>query len=1179
MTIARFEKPGILKQIPRDKPAVIEASAGTGKTYTIEHLVIDLLLDQRVGLGEILVLTFTERAATELRQRIRKKIAHILTLSKSEGDHLPLFDGAAWVIDAEERALLERALFGFDGASIGTIHGFFGRIQAEHAFDDGRLFEETLEDGRGLFGRAFKDTLRRNLARRPGVAAELLEVWLEQYAGPESLADLLYKCHASRRTVRPPFSLETLRQEIETNALFALDLLGEIESFARLLKASKVHHSTIKSIRERLLPSLAAAVGRGGRSLAAVLGADAYEAIRKIGLTLADKDVALGSADSLAASIFRLAEVLVPFKAAIIQTCLPQIRLILERQKRTMGVYEFDDILQGVARTVDGPRGDSVVRALRRRYRYALIDEFQDTDELQWTFFRRVFVESEGKNPVYLIGDPKQAIYGFRGADVDTYLDAVAEVKQLGSPVVPLAENYRSTPALIDAYNLILDQASPVPFFNGRIRYDTPVSRGQDLTVEEGDGASYAPIHILEIEPKGEKLDIAELRRGLARRIAREARELLSTDRGFRIGKAGAERPLGAGEIYVLATTNQDGIRVARALREARVPFAFYKQEGLFQSPEALAVRDLLAAIAEPSDPSRRGRVWISPFFDVPLQNLPDCLELPESHPLVARLIAWKELADAKRFERLFSRILDDSGLIRRLLFLRDEERALTNFLHLFEILLEDARSTGCGLDDLLATLNAYIIRLRTPPGEDGNVQRLESDRDAVQIMSIHKSKGLEAAVVFLYGGFTSNPPDGLHEFHDGGERILFVGDDANAKSQAALERDQELQRLYYVALTRAKARLYLPLVPQAFWNSRWDGGYRRVNDRLSAIVSGLDSSVDPRLFRRIPFRDEPIPPEPDVQETAGRDPLTWRPSRDLLEDRNDWGKYTSLKSRHAGYSIASYSQMKTSWETEIDPLTHDEYRREPDFGAPAVLTTEEELPGGTTSGTLLHDILETVPLESLKQAESLEEWGQRPEVASVVDEALTRNVIDPKFRTAALAIVYHALTAEVSLGSGPTIAGLGRCPRVLREMEFLFPYPEASHPTLSEPRAGKLVIERGFIKGFVDLVVEYEGLVYFADWKSDILPSYDAPRIAAHVRAHYELQARLYSLALVKALGIHHEPDYESRFGGLIYVFLRGFRPGSEAQTGLFFNRPTWSDILQYEHEVKEFREPSHEK
>ena len=161
----------------------------------------------------------------------------------------------------------------------------------------------------------------------------------------------------------------------------------------------------------------------------------------------------------------------------MVQTSLPIVRELLERHKATTGEFDFDDQIQGVALALDGKHGDELIRSMRAQYRFALIDEFQDTDELQWSFFERVFLESKGRNLVYLIGDPKQAIYGFRGADVHTYLEARDRVVEAGTPLVPLSENFRSTRALIDAYNFLLDSSAEPSFFDGRFVTTGPSRR------------------------------------------------------------------------------------------------------------------------------------------------------------------------------------------------------------------------------------------------------------------------------------------------------------------------------------------------------------------------------------------------------------------------------------------------------------------------------------------------------------------------------------------------------------------------------------------------------------------------------------------------------------------------------------------------------------------------------
>ena len=206
---------------------------------------------------------------------------------------------------------------------------------------------------------------------------------------------------------------------------------------------------------------------------------------------------------------------------------------------------------------------------MRHRYQFALIDEFQDTDELQWSFFKRVFVDSGGRNIAYLIGDPKQAIYGFRGADVFTYLAARQVVEDSGSPRVPLASNFRSTPDMIEAYNHILDGSASEPFFDGPIRYDVPVTAGRKLVAEEADGSRAIPIHLLKIEPEGEKLGISELRRRAGPADCAGGAEASLRGRGLRFGPEGKTERIKPGDVFILTATNKDGLAISDALREA----------------------------------------------------------------------------------------------------------------------------------------------------------------------------------------------------------------------------------------------------------------------------------------------------------------------------------------------------------------------------------------------------------------------------------------------------------------------------------------------------------------------------------------------------------------------------------------------------------------------------------
>ena len=211
-------------------------------------------------------------------------------------------------------------------------------------------------------------------------------------------------------------------------------------------------------------------------------------------------------------------------------------------------------------------------------------------------------------------------------------------------------------------------------------------------------------------------------------------------------------RTLTHSDVFVLTRKNDEARVVGAALRDAAVPYAYYKEDGLFQSDEAIEVRALLAAIDAPEDRSRRANAWLTRFFDLPLPDIDRARDLPPSHPFVSRLSTWKALADARDYDRLFEAIVVDSGVLRREIFFGDGERELTNYLHIFELLVEHTRQSRVVLTDLVHLLSGLIDKTRLPIDMEGNVQRLESDRRAVQIMTIHKAKGLEAPVVFLAG-------------------------------------------------------------------------------------------------------------------------------------------------------------------------------------------------------------------------------------------------------------------------------------------------------------------------------------------------------------------------------------------------------------------------------------------
>ncbi|QDU60576.1 RecBCD enzyme subunit RecB [Planctomycetes bacterium Pan216] len=1146
-------RPDILDQIPRDRPAVIEASAGTGKTYTIESLVVDLLLTSDAEIENILVLTFAEKAALELRRRIRSKLAKVLADDES-GDG----GDAGWPLDETSRRKLVRSLADFDLASISTIHAFFQSILVDHALDVGLLFDQQIADGHPIFSQAFRDLLRRDWANDPGTGNFLLAWRRDLHKSFDDLETFLYDCQFKRSVILPAYDGSRFQQLLSTAPDLTDAAVAEIKSQA---KAAKIHGATVNAAITRL------------RKVAELLvdGASAPEILANLDRLLDNKKtrssfVKLGqvSGTPTADWVGEFVRSIVPLDAALVRTLLPPTQGEFELAKRSQGVFDFDDMIRLVHRAIEGPHGPSLVNGMRERFRFALIDEFQDTDEMQWDIFKRIFVESGGENPIYLIGDPKQAIFGFRGADVWTYLQAREEVAHETNRrrEIELSRSFRSTAAMIETHNAFFAEG----FFSGEIRYKTPVACGRpDYRLVSANQADASPVVVWDLQGTMSDVTASQVKDAFGHAIAAEIERLLGSDPApLRIGDERTARPVEPKDIFVLTATNRDAQQIGAYLRERAIPFSFFKQDGLFQTREARDVLDLLRAITDPSDGSAARKAWNTPFFDVPLADLQQCLHMPSDAPLSRMLLDWHRLAESRRFDDLFSDILNRSGIVRRELVRSDSERELTNYLHLFEILFEESRRTAAGVEGLAESLARFIEKEELPATEESGVQRLESERDAVQVMTMHRSKGLEAAVVFLYGGLSGSLATGAAQYHDeSGQRILDFSksEDSTARHQA--ERQQEHERLCYVAMTRAKARLYLPFFePPEKKDHYYRGIYRPIYDRLAQVRDQIPGM----RWTAITSNAEPAAFPSDAEPSRTAWPVLLGGSTPVGSGQ-EAERYVARKRERAPRTVTSYTRLSRELEDAEASEKTDFVDRET---RPAIVRREDDLPGGTHTGVFLHAILEDLPFETVDKTTSLDAWRDLPEVRRLVTRCCQSYGIDERHRPTAEALVHAAVASPIDLGEQGQLPGIHAAKRTRREMEFVYPFPEDHHPEFWKDRPEELSIEKGYIRGFVDLLFEYDGRLYFVDWKSNLLPDYEAATIDAEVEASYRLQAMIYCLALMMLLEIRSPEEYDQRFGGLLYVFLRGVKPKGRGSEGVYFRRPDWEEIRSYEAALK---------
>ena len=1114
----------MLRGVPLDRHAVLEASAGTGKTFTLEHLVVELILSADVPIDRILVVTFTEKATNELRLRVRRKLEGLYRGEGAAPDAAQVRDGDFWTLDDAAQAKLARALQAFDGATIATIHAFCQRVLRENAFNSGRLFEEQQVDGRDSFARALREALRREVATDPA-RAPWLEAALRTGWSIGRIEELLWKCVQAHGELRPEFDPAALDAAI---AAFPVEEARQLDG-RDVMRSWGMNAQTAKKVGSTLwdLALLVESARDASDAPTFVMQSDEIDfahLLEKLPPHLPQP----GPTGAACAAALQLARTTPSLTAALARS-IP-VRHELARHKREVGQYDFDDMLALVDEALRGPRAGSLVAAMRERWRYALIDEFQDTDETQWNIFRRAFFEPDprSKSVVYLVGDPKQSIYRFRGADVETYLRASDDVVQAGGQRVALDTNYRATRALVEAQNTLFDASAAAPFFTGSIA-PSPVACGRpELALLDGEGREVGPVHVFRFE---REVSLP----ALAARIAREIRTITDAARPWKLGKDA----LALQDVYVLTRTGLEGRVVGTALRAAGVPHAFFKEEGLFQTDEAREIRTLLLAVDDPGDRARRLAAWLTPFFALPLEEVERARDLPAAHPFIARLQAWKALAEAREFERLFESIVSLSGILRREIFFAEGERDLTNYLHVFELLIEQARRTRATLRDLVHTLSGLIDRTRLTLDLEGNVQRLESERRAVQIMTIHKAKGLEAAVVFLAGGWSGASDKDVRVYHEGGRRLAWVGPPrADVKQRIYAGEREEDQRLMYVALTRAKGRLYLPFALNSGAQPRRRGAYDVVNRRLAELVAARDASLSVEDVAAVHL----VPGLAHRQAQAGE----WQPPEALLHAPDEAADYAKLRDRHAGALVTSYTRMRGGRSGARSAWADEPEARRAQKAEEAV----DEVPATTlrsarASGVFVHEVLERVPLASF--AVDFSAWRARPDVSALFDEAIGVHRVDPAQRAHAEQLVWAAYATPVALPDGASLAGLARAARVVREMEFVFPVPDA----------------RVFVRGSLDLAFEHGDRTYFVDWKTDALASYEATALGAHVKTHYAEQVQLYALAVVKLLGVRTRADYEARFGGLLYCFLRGMELHGQ---GVWSTRPDWDDVLAWE-------------
>jgi exodeoxyribonuclease V beta subunit len=1187
---------------------LVEAGAGTGKTYTITGLFLRLVVEKRLPVGKILVVTFTEAATQELRDRIRGALREALGVFCGERT-ADAFLAAMAEKHRDTRTAsmdLEEALRAFDQASIFTIHGFCRRMLRDNAFESGGLFDtELIADQGDIIRDIVLDYWRQHFY---DASPLFVHYAISTKVSPDTLVGLL----TSRITlpylkiiprVDTPdtaseeqcflIRLEAARSLWNTSKSEVVDILSRDENLDR----SKYRYASIPGWVEHMDDWLCS---QGSRSLLF----EAFDKFTNAGLAQGVKKGCLPPShdffdlcDKLKQAQEKLAAVFDQRLLSLKKGLFDYARKELGARKKDRNIQFFDDLLYGLHGALNHKVGDALGRAVRARFQAALIDEFQDTDPIQYDIFKRLF--GGDQSILFLIGDPKQAIYGFRSADIFTYMKAVDDV----TSCYTLDKNWRSVPDLIGAVNALFSGVRH-PFVYEKIPFQAAIpARNKDSETLQINGKTDAPFYLwfvgsAQVTGADKPIPKGQAREWIATSVAGEIARLL------RLGKNNqallGDRPLSAEDIAVLVRRNTDARLMKEVLFAFNIPSVLHSTGNLFDTRDALEVERVLAGIVRPSDEGLLKIALATDMMGVKGESL-DALFQDETgwEARIVRFRRYHDLWRKKGFIQMFRCLLFDDKVIARLMALPDGERRATNVLHLSEVLHQVSIQRQLGM----AGVEKWLAEQRDPnaPRLEEHQLRLESDDQAVRIVTIHKSKGLEYPIVFCPfcwdGTRIKNKKEPFtfhHEAHDM-QLTLDLGSEFKDRHRIWAEKEAlaEQLRVLYVALTRARNRCYMiwgrfneaeTSAPAYLFHqppSPWkDGDVARATAERFAALSDEQmikdlSTVVTRAKGAVTLCDMPGQKskalEPSVIEGQG---LGCRRFSGHIDRSWQVASFSSLTARERYHSALPYGDARMSGKDYEDKFPEDIRMEGASIKEASSGETAPDIfafPRGAKAGNLVHGIFEELDF-GCEDSSHLE---------TLVADKLSAFGFEALWQEALCRMIRNVLSVPLDAGHETfRLAGVGKKDR-LTEMGFYFPLKGISSEALNSlPAAhagthygldwseqmGRLDFSpaRGFVKGYVDLVFRFEDRYYLADWKTNFLgdrvEDYGPEALgAAMTRGNYVLQYLLYSVALHQYLRLRLPGyAYNKYFGGVYYLFVRGVDPGKGSHYGVFHDRPS---------------------
>jgi len=1155
---------------------LIEASAGTGKTYTIASLFIRLLLGHGkenshqvpLTVDKILVVTFTEAATAELRSRIRERIICVrldFMIGQSSDPFIQTLINQSEDMAIDIR-LLRFAELQMDEAAIYTIHGFCQRMLMQNAFESGSLFQQNLlEDDSQLLLQATNDFWRSHFYE---LSIPLTELIYSYWQHPEQLKNEL-RSWLSRFDLQFIPAIEDFNfKDKYASSLTIIQKLKDLWLESEADYFDIISHSDVskRSYTKKNLPKWLKEISDWAFIESCSL--DLPKSLVKFSQKTLDEKTPKGATPTHAvfSEIEKILELDLSVKNTILVKATHWVRKNLQRNKQSQSLLGFDDLLIRLDDALQNSPENQLAEQIKNTYPIALIDEFQDTDPVQYRIFQTIYQhknrQDENSAGLFMIGDPKQAIYSFRGADIFTYMKARQNVTAHYS----LDFNYRSSPEMIDAVNNFFEFC-PSPFiYEDDIPFlavKAPQLNRKKLLVKNFDDPTQTALQF--IHPVGgENADA--FKQSITLACVNEIKNLLMLAQqgsAFIEDDKGNKTAIRANDIAVLVRTGKEASLIRKALLDENINSVYLSlKESVYATPLAKDLLHILKACLNPEDERLlRSAIGCKLFALSPVDIHQMLFDTKMWEQKIAQFFEYQSLWNKSGVLVMLHKLFHEQGITLQLVKDTKGERLLTDLLHLSELL----QKNSVEFDGGFSLLRWFAEQVTQGNGDNSEQkQRLESEKDLVQVSTLHKSKGLEYDIVFMpFTGLFQKARDCM--YHDPDRDFQLFYDLQNDKKHFELTEKEQLAedlRLLYVGITRSVYRCYIgigsyktgrvknsPLAKSALGYICLQTG----KDLLAGDTAGLNSHLERMCHNsnNISVRTTPIANELPYIVEQGDYSLQPPAQFSGSIERNWWiSSYSSLSRFHASsHQPAADNSEAVEIVVDVEPKK-----------------TPFSFPRGAKHGSFLHLLFELIDFQN----------EDKTSLAEIIETELTKHLYEDVEQWTPILTEWFSQMLAFPLTEKISLSQLLPASKKVEMQFFINMKPLQAYKVnklikqfdpLSK-RAGELQFQtvQGYLKGFIDLTFESDGKYYVLDYKSnylgDQLADYNQQNIENMMIDHrYDFQYQLYTLALHRLLKSRiANYDYERHIGGVFYTFIRGMQADSEC--GIYFNKPNFSLI-----------------